>query len=144
MADRISSKDRSRLMGRVRHQGTTPELALRKALWAAGLRYRLKTTPHLPGHPDIIFPGAKVAVFVDGCFWHGCPLHGSIPKTRTDFWKAKIARNRKRDAEVDEKLTEMGWKVVRLWEHQVCEALSQCVSYINLTMGNTRQDDNTL
>lgn len=134
---------RSRLMGRVRHSGTAPELALRRALWAAGLHYRLHSKFRLPGSPDIMFPGAKVAVFVDGCFWHGCPLHGTSPKTRSEFWSAKITRNQARDLEVDAKLAAMGWGVVRLWEHEVTTSLAECVSLIrseldkrSLALGN--------
>jgi len=130
MTDRLSSVARSRLMGRVRHEGTTPEILLRQALWAAGLRYRLKMSKGLPGSPDILFPGAKVAIFVDGCFWHGCPVHGTLPKTRTEFWRAKISRNRERDAHVDVKLVARGWQVVRLWEHQIRDDLSTCVTVI--------------
>jgi DNA mismatch endonuclease (patch repair protein) len=130
MTDPLSPDARSRLMGRVRQRGTALELALRQALWASGLRYRLRTKQRLPGSPDIVFPGAKVAVFVDGCFWHGCPIHGTQPKTRPEFWAAKIARNRERDAEVDAKLSAMGWKVVRLWEHQIRSGLSKCVADI--------------
>lgn len=121
---------RSRLMGRVRHSGTTPELLLRRALWSAGLRYRLQTKTRLPGSPDITFPRVKVAIFVDGCFWHGCPLHGTRPKTRSEFWSAKINRNQARDLEVDAKLAAMGWVVVRLWEHEVTTSLVECVARI--------------
>lgn len=111
-------------------KGTTPELSLRHALWAAGLRYRLKVKDNLPGSPDLLFPGAKVAVFVDGCFWHGCPIHRTLPKTRTDFWKAKISRTRERDAQVDVELVKMGWQVVRLWEHQIRDELPTCVTVV--------------
>jgi len=108
---------RSRLMARVKRKDTAPELALRKALWAMGLRYRLH--PKLPGTPDLSFPTAKVAIFVDGCFWHGCPLHGSRPKTNADFWLQKLARNRARDTAADVALARLSWKSVRLWEHQL-------------------------
>lgn len=117
-------------MGRIRLRDTAPEIALRRALWAAGLRYRLKTKIHLLGQPDIVFPGAKVAVFVDGCFWHGCPVHGHLPKSREEYWKPKIARNQRRDAEVNAKLLAMGWRVVRFWEHQVRDGVLECVSEV--------------
>lgn len=130
MADRISREQRSKVMARVRHSGTGPELLLRKALWGSGLRYRLKTKVRLPGTPDIIFPGARVVVFVDGCFWHGCPLHGSIPKSHVNFWASKIARNKARDSDVDAKLIRAGWRVVRLWEHQIRDSLSTCVDAV--------------
>lgn len=128
MSDPLTTEARSRLMGRVRQHGTEIELKLRRALWVAGLRYRLKTKQHLPGSPDLVFPGAKVAVFVDGCFWHGCPRHGSHPKTRPEFWATKISRNRERDAQVDEDLSRMGWHVMRFWEHDIREKLAKCVA----------------
>lgn len=128
--DQPPTAARSRLMGRVRHRGTAPELMLRQALWAAGLRYRLNSKPNLPGSPDLIFPGARIAIFVDGCFWHGCPLHGSRPKTRHEFWAAKIARNQARDLAVDAALTSMEWAVVRLWEHEIKSNLIECVERI--------------
>ncbi|MDP2788404.1 MAG: very short patch repair endonuclease [Pseudomonadota bacterium] len=128
--DQPPTPARSLLMGRVRHRGTAPELLLRQALWTAGLRYRLGSKPHLPGSPDLVFPGAKIAVFVDGCFWHGCPLHGSHPKTREAFWAAKITRNQVRDLEVDAALATMGWSVVRLWEHEIKTNLVECVERI--------------
>lgn len=121
---------RSRLMGRVRHRGTAPELVLRRTLWAAGLRYRLNSKPRLPGTPDLLFPSHKIAVFVDGCFWHGCPLHGSCPKTREAFWEAKITRNQARDLAVDKALATMGWSVLRLWEHEIKTNLKECVERI--------------
>lgn len=125
---------RSRLMGRVRHSGTAPELLLRRALWAAGLHYRLQAKPRLPGSPDIIFPANKVAIFVDGCFWHGCPQHGTHPKTRSEFWLTKIMRNQARDLEADKKLAAMGWVVVRLWEHEVTASPLECVERIRFAL----------
>jgi DNA mismatch endonuclease, patch repair protein len=118
-------------MGRVRQRGTELELLLRKALWQAGIRYRLKTKIKLPGSPDLFFFRAKIAVFVDGCFWHGCPIHGTMSKTNTNFWRAKIARNRERDAEVDAKLSELGWHTIRIWEHEIKEGLIESVIRIS-------------
>jgi len=102
-----------------RGRDTQPELAVRRGLHARGLRYRVD-------HPlpfdrrrraDIAFTRAKVAVFIDGCFWHGCPDHGTTPRTNSEFWSAKIARNRERDAETDLRLHQEGWLVLRFWEH---------------------------
>ena len=95
MADILSPKERSERMSRVRGSDTKPEIIFRKALWREGLRYRLRYK--LFGRPDIVFPGPKVAVFIDGCFWHGCPEHYRPPKTRTEWWDNKIAGNKKRD-----------------------------------------------
>lgn len=117
-------------MGRVRRRGTGIELALRKALWAVGLRYRLGVHPPLPGTPDLVFPRARVAVFVDGCFWHGCPLHGTRSKTRSEFWDAKIARNQARDTDVDASLSALGWQVLRIWEHEIRADLGACVEAV--------------
>lgn len=99
---------------------TKPELAIRRAVHAAGLRYRVGMRP-LPGvrrTADLVFTRAKVAVFVDGCFWHGCPDHYSAPATNRDYWSDKVRRNRERDVETDRLLAESGWQVVRLWEHE--------------------------
>lgn len=107
-------------MARVRQKGTRAELNLRKALHAQGLRYRL----HVPllAKPrriaDIVFPATKIAVFVDGCFWHGCPEHASWPKSNADFWRQKIETNRSRDADTDQRLQALGWVSVRIWEHE--------------------------
>jgi DNA mismatch endonuclease Vsr len=105
------------MMSRVRSRDTGPELQLRRALWAAGARgYRLYGK--LPGRPDIIFRRARLAVFVDGCFWHRCSACNlSVP--RTPYWQTKIARNVDRDAKTNDALAALGWKVARLWEHEV-------------------------
>ena len=73
----------------------------------------------LPGHPDFVFPRERLAVFVDGCFWHGCPAHCRLPATRKKFWIAKIARNMKRDREVTRELKSLGWRVMRIWSHSL-------------------------
>ncbi len=130
MVDQLSVVERSRLMGRVRHRGTCLEIALRKALWKKGLRYRLKSKQKLPGTPDILFPALRIAVFVDGCFWHGCPVHGTMPKTNTSFWVSKIKKNKRRDREVDAKLKAINWRSVRFWEHDIRKDLSGCVKSI--------------
>ncbi|MDW9650160.1 DNA mismatch endonuclease Vsr [Sinorhizobium meliloti] len=115
-----SSREASLRMGRVRQKGTKAELDLRRALHARGLRYRLHVpllkTPRRVA--DIVFSNARVAVFVDGCFWHGCPLHGSWPKQNADFWREKIETNRARDADTDQRLESLGWKVIRIWAHE--------------------------
>lgn len=111
---------RSEVMARVRSKNTGPEMVVRRALWAAGLRYRLHDKT-LPGRPDIVFPTRRIIVMVHGCFWHaheGCPRH-RIPKSRIEWWTAKITRNKKRDAEVLAALTTAGWTVIVLWECEV-------------------------
>lgn len=117
---RPSSPEASRRMARVRQTGTGAELAVRRVLHTRGLRYRLQVP--LLSKPrrvaDIVFPGSRVVVFVDGCFWHGCPLHASWPKQNADFWRAKIETNRARDADTDARLKALGWEVVRVWAHE--------------------------
>lgn len=106
-------------MVRQRGTDTRPELALRSALHRMGLRFRLHA-PVIPGvrrRVDIVFPGARVAVFVDGCYWHGCPVHGTQPKANAEWWQRKLAENRRRDADSNRRLAEEGWEVVRVWEH---------------------------
>lgn len=105
-----------------RRSNTKPEVALRSALHAAGLRFRKDYRIDAGGvrvKPDIVFPRAKVAVFVDGCFWHCCPIHGTQPKRNSDYWTPKLARNVERDRENDAALGEAGWMVVRVWEHEL-------------------------
>lgn len=110
---------KSAAMRRVRTSGTAPETALRSRLHGAGARFRVGYP--VPGRPrrsiDIAFTRRRLAVFVDGCFWHGCPIHGGIPKANRAFWAAKREENLTRDRDTDRCLREAGWAVVRIWEH---------------------------
>lgn len=117
MVDVLTPAQRKYCMSRIRGKDTKPEIVLRKFLWSGGYRYRLKN--RLPGRPDIVFPRNKLAIFIDGCFWHGCRKHAVMPKTNRAFWRKKLSRNMQRDREVNHQLRKMGWRVVRLWEHQV-------------------------
>jgi DNA mismatch endonuclease (patch repair protein) len=112
-------------MARVRGRHTRPEVALRRALWRAGLRYRLHVK--LPGRPDLAFVGARLALFVDGCFWHGCPQHYSAPATRAGFWARKLAENTARDARSDAALRDAGWRPLHIWEHELRRGLPEAV-----------------
>ena len=106
-------------MERQGRRDTKPELALRRELHHLGLRYRVDTVP-LPGlrrRADVVFPRARVAVYLDGCFWHGCSTHGTQPKANAEWWAAKLDANRRRDADTDARLAAAGWRVVRIWEH---------------------------
>ena len=106
-------------MSRVVQRDTAPELGLRSALHRRGLRFRVDRPP-MPGirsRADVVFGPARVAVYIDGCFWHGCPLHGSVPSSNANFWKRKFEENRRRDAETKAKLEQRGWVVLRFWEH---------------------------
>ena len=114
--DSPATRDR---MSAQRRRDTAPELALRRELHRRGRRYRVDRAP-LPGlrrRADLVFPTARVAVFVDGCFWHGCPLHYRVPGTNAGYWEPQIARNVERDAETTIALVEAGWRVLRYWEH---------------------------
>ncbi|TLP62020.1 MULTISPECIES: very short patch repair endonuclease [Microbispora] len=99
---------------------TKPELALRRAVHALGLRYNVaaRPLPTVRRTADLVFPRIRVAVFLDGCFWHGCPAHHSVAKTNADYWAEKVRRNRERDIETDRMLREAGWAVIRVWEHE--------------------------
>lgn len=102
-----------------RGKDTGPELAVRKLLYQRGLRYRVNAKPvaEIRRRADVVFPGDRVAVFVDGCFWHGCPEHYRPAVRNASFWREKIEGNRRRDAETNEKLVAAGWTVIRVWEH---------------------------
>ncbi|MBW3669810.1 MAG: very short patch repair endonuclease [Actinobacteria bacterium] len=107
-------------MSRQRSRDTDPERALRSSLHRRGLRYRLhrRPVPGLRRQADIVFGPARVAVFVDGCFWHCCPEHTTSPKSNAAWWSAKLAANVARDRDTDEQLAVAGWAVVRVWEHE--------------------------
>ena len=114
----MTTPQRSAIMRSVRSRDTGPEMALRRVLWRAGLRYRLKLRPART-RPDLAFPGARVAVFVDGCFWHGCPAHYGLPKSNQAFWREKVRRNQERDARDTLRLQAAGWTVVRIWACEI-------------------------
>ncbi|MGD8200675.1 very short patch repair endonuclease [Ornithinimicrobium sp. W1679] len=115
-----SSQEVSARMSRAPRRETAPELALRRSLHAAGHRFRV--VHPVPGNRrrsiDIAFTRARLAVFVDGCFWHGCPEHGTQPRANGQWWAAKLAANQARDADTDRLLGEAGWSVLRIWEHE--------------------------
>ena len=107
-------------MSRQASRDTLPELLLRRRLHARGLRYTVHRRPvaEVRRTADIVFSRVRVAVFVDGCFWHGCPQHATAPKTNAVWWSTKLARNVERDRETDALLADAGWSVVRVWEHE--------------------------
>lgn len=114
-----SEGNRKSMLGN-RNRDTSPELALRSLVHAAGFRYRVASKPMkgMRRTADSVFGPAQVAVFVDGCFWHGCPEHFVPPKTNPEYWEAKIARNVERDRDTDMRLADAGWLVLRFWEHE--------------------------
>lgn len=119
-------------MARQRTRDTNPEVALRRILHSRGLRYRLDRP--LPGLPrrraDITFTRQRVAVFVDGCFWHACPEHGTWPKRNDEWWATKIRRNIERDRETDAHLRTYGWTVIRIWEHEAADEAADRVEEV--------------
>ncbi|MDP3747948.1 MAG: DNA mismatch endonuclease Vsr [Phenylobacterium sp.] len=117
MTDVYPPEKRSAVMRQVKGKGTTPELKVRKALTALGARYRLNRKD-LPGSPDIVMPGRRLAIFVHGCFWHGhdCARGSRVPKANRDYWLAKVARNKARDLAAVEALSARGWRVETIWE----------------------------
>lgn len=120
MADRISKEKRSWVMSRVKGRDTGPELAVRRAAHALGLRFRLNRRD-LPGRPDVVFPKHRVALFVHGCFWHqhpGC-RRARVPEARPEYWIAKLRRNVERDAAVGPALEALGWRPVVIWECEI-------------------------
>lgn len=121
-------------MQAVQQRDTSCELALRRELFANGLRYRVNARP-LPQRritADVLVKKYKLAVFVDGCFWHGCPLHGTTPVANEQFWTRKLAGNKKRDEEQTQLLPALGWKVFRFWEHeQPAAAAKKVLAYIS-------------
>jgi DNA mismatch endonuclease (patch repair protein) len=134
-----ASATRSRQMARIRGRNTRAELCLRSLLWAKGLRYRLHGVG-LPGKPDLVFSGLKTVVFVDGCFWHGCPEHYVRPRSRHRFWARKLRENVLRDRRQSQELDSMGWRVLRLWEHDVLGAPDKTAAAVEaMVRGAPRQ-----
>jgi DNA mismatch endonuclease (patch repair protein) len=124
-------------MQAIRSRDTTPERLIRQLVHAQGLRYRVAAKP-LPGlrrTADLVFRPTKVAVFIDGCYWHGCPDHYVPPKTNPGYWSDKVARNIARDRDTDQRLAEAGWTVLRFWEH---ESPTECAEQITIEVEKRR------
>lgn len=115
---KASSPSVSKVMKGNTGKDTKMEVRVRKALWHKGYRYR-KNHRKLLGTPDISFPKSKIVIFLDSCFWHGCPLHFKLPKKNREFWEQKIQRNMERDSEVNYHYDEEGWIILRFWEHEI-------------------------
>lgn len=130
--DVLTRNQRRKNMQHIRAQNTTPEIVLRKALWRKGIRYR-KNYNQLPGTPDIVLTHQRIAIFVDGDFWHAKGYEnnpGEQVGTNKDFWVKKLSRNVERDKEVNDVLTEQGWLVLRFWESDVLNNLDACVNQV--------------
>ncbi|MCL1870568.1 MAG: very short patch repair endonuclease [Promicromonosporaceae bacterium] len=115
-------------MARVRNRDTAAELAVRRELYRRGRRYFVQRAV-LPGRRrvDVVFPRAKIAVYIDGCFWHSCPQHATHPKSNAEWWAEKLARNAARDRQADADLAAAGWRVVRIWEHEQASAAADTI-----------------
>ncbi len=113
-----------------RRRDTKPELAVRRLVHATGLRYRVDYPP-LPAHrrmrADLVFTRAKIAVFIDGCFWHGCPLHHTVARTNAEFWRDKVDSNRERDERTNAALRAADWTVLRFWEHEPPQTVAEAI-----------------
>lgn len=135
------SEDVRRRLRRQKTRDTAPEVALRRALHALGLRYRvdMRALPDLRRRPDVVFTARRVAVFVDGCFWHRCPVHAIPPKNNATWWAEKLQRTVDRDRDTNKRLDAAGWAVVRVWEHEDPHAAARRVAAVVLTRDRFQQ-----
>lgn len=135
MADVFTKEKRSEVMSRIRGRGNKDtELALMIMFRRHGITGWRRNQP-LFGKPDFVFPKSKLIVFVDGCFWHGCSRHATKPKSNRAFWRQKLEANKARDGRVTRTLRKMGWKVVRIWEHDLAKNPQRCVGKIANLLG---------
>ncbi|MGM9701238.1 MAG: very short patch repair endonuclease [Prevotella sp.] len=144
--DKMTKEQRHRCMAAIRGRDTRPEMVVRKFLFGRGFRYRLNH-PWLPGHPDLVLRKYRTVIFVNGCFWHGhegCRWF-KMPKTNTDFWQAKIMRNRERDVREMRQLSSMGWHCITVWECQLKPAVrQQTLESLAFTLNHIYLQDHTL
>ncbi len=127
--DRSDQETRSRIMSKIRSTDTTPEILLRKSIYAAGFRYR-KNYLVAGIRVDIVFLSKKLAIFVDGCFWHKCPVHYRPPKSNLRYWIPKLKHNVERDRKETMRLKKSNWKVIRIWEHEIKRNPGSCVAKV--------------
>lgn len=118
MTDTVDPRTRSKIMSKVRAKDTKLEKLVRSEMWRRGYRYR-KNFAALPGKPDMVFPRMNTVVFIDSCFWHGCPKHLRMPKSNVHYWNNKIKRNKERDDATNREYKNSDWQVIRIWEHDV-------------------------
>lgn len=139
----FTTPNRSALMGKIKSQDTKPELKLRRALWNLGFRYR-KNVKKLPGAPDIVFLKSKLAIFIDGEFWHGYnwEVKKQSIKSNPDYWIPKIEKNMQRDIMNERLLQESGWITLRLWEHEIKENIDRCINKIIYLIRTRRNNAN--
>lgn len=137
MPDNMTPEQRSRTMARIRMSDTKPELVIRRMCFARGLRYR-KNVARLPGKPDMVFKTAKVAVFIDGDFWHGWRFEERCDRLPAGYWRSKISRNIQRDKENRARLIEDGWTVLQIWEHEIQEDPESCADRVERAVRKVR------
>lgn len=126
MTDVMTNKQRQKNMRAIKSVSKL-EGVVTKELWKKGFRFR-KNTKTLFGKPDISIKKYKIVIFIDSCFWHQCPLHGNMPKNNYEFWYKKLTRNKERDQEVNEYYMEIGWKIKRIWEHEIKENFDNSIN----------------
>jgi len=124
MTDTVDPRTRSEIMRKIKAKDTKLEKLVRSEMWRRGYRYQ-KNVRGLVGKPDMVFPGMKTAVFIDSCFWHGCPKHLRVPKSNVDYWSNKIKKNKQRDEAINREYKNSGWQVVRIWEHDIKTSLEE-------------------
>ena len=134
MADTFTKRERSAIMRRVRGSHTSPERILRHHLWTAGLVGYRTCRPDLPGKPDIVYSKKRVVVFVDGCFWHGCPSCYRRPASNREYWDAKVKRNQTRDRAKRAELASLGWRIVSVWEHEARKSPDACLDRVRAAL----------
>lgn len=137
MTDRISKEKRSQIMKSIKSQSNL-ENEVSRALWHKGVRFR-KNVRTLFGNPDISIKKYRTVIFIDSCFWHSCPEHGSLPETNTDFWKNKLNRNKERDLEVTAYYKDKGWFVIRIWEHELKDNFDDVIQRIYQTIQGNKK-----
>ena len=136
MTDILTQEQRKFNMSRIKGKNTGPEVKLRKLLYFNGIRgYRVHY--NLPGKPDIVFVKKRIAIFIDGCFWHKCPICFQEPETRKEFWMKKIQSNIDRDKKVNKQLKSDGWVVIRIWEHEIKKNPEKYIEIISEKLQNS-------
>lgn len=128
MADTVSKEKRSQIMSKVKSKNTELEISFRKKLWNKRYHYRLHYK--VAGKPDFVFVSKRISVFIDSCFWHKCPLHHRQPNSNKEYWIPKLKRNEERAKEVNKELIKEGWKVIRIWEHEIKDNQDKCIKKI--------------
>ena len=126
MADIFSKKKRSEIMSKIRSKDSKIEIEFRNALWKEGFRYRKNVNGYF-GKPDLVLKKYKTVIFIDSCFWHGCKKHCKMPETNKKFWENKIERNKQRDKEIKKYYKKIGWKIFRVWEHDINKNLDKII-----------------